>query len=120
MPPPVVLFLHRFIFLSTTGWPANKSRNMRLYLKPSLNTTVILPRVLQEARLQNITYDDVLYNKTHILIVCQSAVEHGKERRDVIRDTWAKDAKKLPVLVIFLVGIMPDTHPNKSRIHQGT
>ena len=93
---------------------------MTLYLKPNINTTVILPRILEPARLQNITYDDVLYNKTHVLIVCHSALENGRERRDAIRDTWMKDAKKLPVLVIFLVGMVSDTHPNISRIQQGT
>ena len=92
---------------------------MTLYLKPNENTTLILPRVLAEARSKNISYDDKLFNKTHILIVCQSAVEDSRERRDVIRKTWMKDTEKLPVVVIFLVGMVSDSNPNKTRIHQG-
>ena len=92
---------------------------MTLYLKPNENTTLILPRVLAEARSKNISYDDKLFNKTHILIVCQSAVEDSRERRDVIRKTWMKDTEKLPVVVIFLVGMVSDNNPNKTRIHQG-
>ena len=60
-----------------------------------------------------------MYNKTHVLIVCHSAAEIGKERRDVIRNTWAKDAKSLPVLVIFFVGMIHDEHQNKSQLQQG-
>ena len=93
---------------------------MTLYVKPDVNTTVIFPRLLEPARLQNVTYDDVVYNKTHVLIVCQSAAEHGRERRNVIRDTWMKDARNLPVVVIFLVGMIADTHPNRSRIQEGS
>ena len=92
---------------------------MNLYLKPNENTTRILPRVLTEARQQNITYDEKVFNKTHVLIVCQSAVEDSRDRRDVIRKTWIKDTENLPVLVIFLVGMVSNTHPNKTRIQQG-
>ena len=111
-------------FTSTTncfnvGWPPDKSRNMTLYLKPNENTTLILPRVLTEARSQNISYDDKLFNKTHILIVCQSAVEDSRDRRDVIRKTWIKDTENLPVVVIFLVGMVSSENPNKTRIQQG-
>ena len=101
------------------GWPPDKSRNMTEYLKPKYNTTIILPRVLTEARLQNVTYDDKLFNKTHILIVCQSAVEDSRDRRDVIRKTWIKDTENLPVVVIFLVGMVSRENPNKTRIQQG-
>ena len=92
---------------------------MNLYLKPNENTTLILPRVLTDARLQNITYDDKVFNKTHVLIVCQSAVEDSRDRRDVIRKTWIKDTEKLPVVVIFLVGMVSNDHPNKTRIQKG-
>ena len=92
---------------------------MTLYLKPQENTTMIFPRILTEARLQNVTYDEKIFNKTHILIVCQSAVEDSRERRDVIRKTWIKDTKELPVLVIFLVGMVSDSNPNKTMIQQG-
>ena len=101
------------------GWPPDKSRNMTEYLKPNDNTTIILPRVLTEARLQNVTYDDKLFNKTHVLIVCQSAVEDSRDRRDVIRKTWIKDTENLPVVVIFLVGMVSSENPNKTRIQQG-
>ena len=111
----ILILLHN-LFL---GWPPSKTRNMTVYLKPNQNTTVIMPRILQEAKLQNITYDDRQYNKTHILIVCQSAVENSRERRDVIRKTWAKDARKLPVTVIFIVGMVSDTNQNKTLIQQG-
>ena len=111
----IPILLHN-LFL---GWPPSKTRNMTVYLKPNQNTTVIMPRILQEAKLQNITYDDRQYNKTHILIVCQSAVENSRERRDVIRKTWAKDARKLPVTVIFIVGMVSDTNQNKTLIQQG-
>ena len=111
----ILILLHNLLL----GWPPSKTRNMTVYLKPNQNTTVIMPRILQEAKLQNITYDDRHYNKTHILIVCQSAVENSRERRDVIRKTWAKDAKKLPVTVIFIVGMVSDTNQNKTLIQQG-
>ena len=93
---------------------------MSVYLKPDKNTTVIMPRSLESIRLQKITYDDVVYNKTHILIVCHSALEGGKERRNAIRNTWMKDTEKLPVVVIFLVGKMADNHPNRSTIEEGS
>ena len=32
---------------------------------------------------------------------------------------WMKDTEKLPVVVIFLVGKMADTHPNRSTIEKG-
>merc|ERR1712223_2064415 len=58
------------------------------------------------------------FNKTHILIVCQSAVEDSRDRRDVIRKTWIKDTENLPVVVIFLVGMVSSENPNKTRIQQ--
>ena len=109
-----------YSFIILLGWPPTKSRNMSVYLKPDKNTTVIMPRSLESIRLQKITYDDVVYNKTHIIIVCHSALEGGKERRNAIRNTWMKDTEKLPVVVIFLVGKMADNHPNRSTIEEGS
>ena len=42
--------------------------------------------------------------KTHVLIVCQSSfTSQGFELRKAIRESWATDAKNLPVSVIFIL-----------------
>lgn len=42
--------------------------------------------------------------KTHVLIVCQSSfLTQGFELRQAIRESWATDAKNLPVSVIFIL-----------------
>ena len=62
----ILILLHNLLL----GWPPSKTRNMTVYLKPNQNTTVIMPRILREAKLQNITYDDRQYNKTFIYLNC--------------------------------------------------
>jgi len=47
-----------------------------------------------------------VHPKTHILIVCQSSFHsQGFELRKAIRESWATDAKDLPITVVFILVI---------------
>ena len=100
-----VINSRKYDFPIVEGWPPDKDRNMRVYLRPNRNNSFVLrPKFLPD---RNITmFDDKVYNKTMILVVCQSAVGNFI-RRDIIRRTWGM-TKYVPAAVVFLLGTTDD------------
>ena len=52
---------------------------------------------------QTIKWREKDYFKIYILIIVHSSVQ-GYARRQIIRKTWARDQKYLPIQIIFLLG----------------
>lgn len=87
----------------TEGWPPEKlGPDLRPYLRPETNTTLIMPIL----RPNTTALDEwgKARAKTHIVVVCTSAVD-AFERRASVRKTWKTFSNDLPITVIFLVGV---------------
>ena len=57
---------------------------------------------------KKITWKGREYNPHHVIVIVHSSV-YSCERRNLIRKTWARDQKWLPIKVLFLIGI--SNHP---------
>ena len=72
------------------------------WVRPETNTTLIMPIL----RPNTTALDEwgKARAKTHIVVVCTSAVD-AFERRASVRKTWKTFSNDLPITVFFLVGV---------------
>ena len=83
---------------SVEGWPPTISRDLKEYLQPTFKSKPYLQVN------QTISWRGKDYPKTYLVIVVHSSAHNGFERRQIIRQTWAKDEKYLPTQIMFLLG----------------
>merc|ERR1712029_557652 len=80
------------------GWPPTISRDLKEYLQPTFKSKPYLQVN------QTISWRGKDYPKTYLVIIVHSSAHNGFERRQIIRQTWAKDEKYLPTQIMFLLG----------------
>ena len=103
--------MNDFLFSVVEGWPPDVSLDLKNYILPQIDSSLMKPNLTSAGKSLKVPWKGSFYPPNYILIIVQSAV-NATERRKLIRKTWAAKQKKLPIKVIFIVGINSQVDQN--------